>query len=122
MIFKLLPDNPVVAAPTATQSGPITEGDDVVLSCTADANPIPPDYITWERVGSTGSLSSCYNNGTSTLTLRSINREQAGSYRCRADNGVSPVVYSSPIQTIVHCKTDKHYDKNELDVWIQRQG
>ena len=81
----------------------------VVLSCTADANPMPPNFITWEKVGSTDFLPSVYSDASSTLTLRSITRDQAGPYRCRGDNGVPPVVYSSDINVIVHCKQMLEY-------------
>ncbi|XP_038062518.1 fibroblast growth factor receptor 3-like [Patiria miniata] len=92
---------PEFSEPSVTPSNHVEEGDDIILSCSADANPKPADFITWEKVESPGSLPSVYSNGTSTLLLSKINREQAGTYRCRGDNGVPPVVYSSPIVVIV---------------------
>ncbi|XP_038062499.1 uncharacterized protein LOC119732990 [Patiria miniata] len=91
---------PEFSEPSVTPSNHVEEGDDVILSCKADANPKPVDFITWEKVGSPGSLPSVYSDGSSTLTLSSISREQAGTYRCRGDNGVPPVVYSSLVEVI----------------------
>ncbi|XP_038062925.1 uncharacterized protein LOC119733421 [Patiria miniata] len=84
--------------------GQIIEGDDVILSCGADANPKPTNFIAWEKVGSPDSLPSFYRDGTSTLTLSNISREQAGTYRCSGDNGVPPVVYSNQVDVIVRYK------------------
>ncbi|XP_022108599.1 macrophage-stimulating protein receptor-like [Acanthaster planci] len=81
---------------------PVEEGDTVILSCSADANPKPTNFITWERVGSLVFLPSVYSEGASNLTLSSIRKEQAGSYRCRGNNGVPPVVHSSSVDVIVH--------------------
>ncbi|XP_038062517.1 uncharacterized protein LOC119733008 [Patiria miniata] len=92
---------PEFSAPPEITSRTFEEEDNVIFSCSADANPMPPDFITWERVESPGSLPSLYSNGTSTLLLINISREQAGTYRCRGDNGVPPVVYSSLVDVIV---------------------
>ncbi|XP_022108589.1 nephrin-like isoform X2 [Acanthaster planci] len=93
---------PDFSVPTAMPPGPVEEGNRVTLLCSADANPKPAGFITWERVGSLDSLPSVYNDGTSNLTLSSIRKEQAGSYRCRGNNGVPPVVHSSSVDVIVH--------------------
>ncbi|XP_022104065.1 hemicentin-1-like isoform X2 [Acanthaster planci] len=93
---------PYFSEPIATPLRPVDEGDDVILSCSAEANPMPPGFITWEKVGFPDSLSSVYAHGTSILTLRNISRDQAGPYRCRGNNGVPPVVYSSQINVAVH--------------------
>ncbi|XP_038062516.1 hemicentin-1-like [Patiria miniata] len=93
---------PFFSEPMVLTPGPVEEGDDVILSCSADANPMPADFITWEKVGSPDSLASVYSDGTSTLTLRSITKEQTGSYRCRGNNGIPPVVFSTPVDIIVH--------------------
>ncbi|XP_038064948.1 uncharacterized protein LOC119735322 [Patiria miniata] len=93
---------PEFSLPTLMPTGPIVKGGSIVLSCSAEANPQPPDFITWEKVGSPDSLTSVYTDGTSTLTLSSISRDQAGSYRCRGNNGVPPVVFSGSVDVIVH--------------------
>ncbi|XP_038065908.1 nephrin-like [Patiria miniata] len=93
---------PEFSLPTIMPTGPIVKGGSIVLSCSAEANPQPPDFITWEKVGSPDSLTSVYSDGTSTLTLSSINRDDAGPYRCRGNNGVPPVVFSGSVDVIVH--------------------
>ncbi|XP_022104107.1 synaptogenesis protein syg-2-like [Acanthaster planci] len=93
---------PYFSEPIATPLRPVDEGDNVILSCSAEANPMPSGFITWERVGFPDSLSSVHAHGTSILTLRNISKDQAGSYRCRGNNGVPPVVYSSQIDVAVH--------------------
>ncbi|XP_038062522.1 fibroblast growth factor receptor 2-like [Patiria miniata] len=95
---------PEFSEPSVIPSNHVEEGDDVILSCIVDANPKPADFITWEKVGSPGSLPSVYSNGTSTLLLSNISRERAGTYRCRGDNGVLPVAHSSLIHVIVRYK------------------
>ncbi|XP_038064817.1 hemicentin-2-like [Patiria miniata] len=97
-----VPYRPYFSEPTANPPGPLDEGAYVILSCSADANPMPADFITWERVGSPDSLPSVYSDGTSTLTLRNISRAQAGWYRCSGNNGVPPVAYSKKIGVAVH--------------------
>ena len=62
----------------------------------------------WEKQDSPGTvLSSVYNDGTSTLTLSDIQRDQAGSYRCKANNGIptsNSDVFSASVIVKVHCK------------------
>ncbi|XP_038066086.1 tyrosine-protein kinase Mer-like [Patiria miniata] len=90
---------------TQTPQTPVTEGSDVTLTCTVDANPRPSD-ITWKKQDSSEAFSSVYDDVTSTLTLSNIRREQAGYYTCTANNGVptdNPAdVVSSPITVNVH--------------------
>ncbi|XP_022108969.1 vascular endothelial growth factor receptor 2-like [Acanthaster planci] len=99
-----------------SQQGPISEGDDVILYCNADANPKPSNFITWEKVGSPDPLPSVYSDGTSTLTLFSISREQAGRYRCRGDNGVPPIAVSRLMDVILRLKP-----LPPVDVTIQKR-
>ncbi|XP_068733578.1 fibroblast growth factor receptor 4-like isoform X3 [Montipora capricornis] len=59
----------------------VTEGDDVNLNCTAEGN--PPPRTTWRRLS---------NDSVVAGNFTSISKEDAGGYRCTADNGVgSPV-------------------------------
>ncbi|XP_068686503.1 peroxidasin-like isoform X2 [Montipora foliosa] len=70
----------------------VTEGDDVILDCKADGNPTP--NITWTRRS---------DNVAVTMPMTSIRRQDAGGYRCTADNGVgSPA--TGDVFIIVHEK------------------
>ena len=79
----------------------ITEGGDAQLTCTADANPQPSDFVSWTRNGNT--VEDEYASGTSVVTLSSIDRTQAGRYVCEADNGVGTSDTRS-VDVTVHCK------------------
>ncbi|XP_022111385.1 tyrosine-protein kinase receptor TYRO3-like isoform X2 [Acanthaster planci] len=105
---------------TQSPNNPVTEGNNVILTCTVDANPMPGD-ITWEKQGSDRAFNSEYNAGTSTLTLSSITREQAGYYTCTANNGVptdnpGDDVVSSQLTVIVH------YEVNITNKEMTEQG
>ena len=82
----------IIVAPLITtqpQGGPVTEGDNVTLSCNASGNPVPT--ITWTRNGSLlNSSVPRISLGVESrkLTITSINRADSGEYRCEADNSV----------------------------------
>ncbi|XP_069497099.1 basal cell adhesion molecule isoform X2 [Ambystoma mexicanum] len=62
-------------------SGPVKEGDNVMLKCEADGSP-PPEY-TFFRVESDGEVE--IQSGTeSILTLENISKSQSGTFRCQA--------------------------------------
>ncbi|XP_038065701.1 tyrosine-protein kinase receptor TYRO3-like isoform X1 [Patiria miniata] len=97
---------PEFTSVTRSSDTPVTEGGNITLTCSVDANPRPSD-ITWKKRDSSEAFSSVYNDVTSTLTLSNIRREQAGYYMCRANNGVptsnpSDDVVSDPITAVVH--------------------
>ncbi|XP_022111556.1 synaptogenesis protein syg-2-like isoform X2 [Acanthaster planci] len=108
---------------TQSPNNPVTEGSNVILTCTVDANPMPGD-ITWEKQGSNRAYNSEYNAGTSTLTLSSITRERSGYYTCKANNEIptgNPAhmvndVVSSPLTVIVH------YEVNITNKGMTEQG
>ena len=82
----------IIVAPLITtqpQGGPVTEGDNVTLSCNASGNPVPS--ISWTRNGSL--LNSnvpriSFGAERRKLTITSINRADSGEYRCVADSSV----------------------------------
>ena len=66
-------------------------GEDGVLKCTVDANPIDDDMISWHRDGfdlGSGRVSTFTRNGTSYLTVHNATASDIGEFQCRADNGV----------------------------------
>ena len=60
---------------------PITEGSNTTLYCNATGNPVP--VVTW-IYQETGVIVS----STEELVFTSIDRSQAGSYKCHAFNGI----------------------------------
>ena len=80
----------IIVAPLITtqpQGGPVTEGDNVTLSCNASGNPVPT--ITWTRNGSVLTSSVVrisFGAESRELTITGINRADSGEYRCVANN------------------------------------
>ena len=80
----------IIVAPLITtqpQGGPVTEGDNVTLSCNASGNPVPS--ISWTRNGSLLNSSVpriSFGVESRKLTITSINRADSGEYRCVGDN------------------------------------
>ena len=80
----------IIVAPLITtqpQGGPVTEGDNVTLSCNASGIPVPT--ITWTRNGSVlNSSVARISLGAESreLTITNISRADSGDYRCVADN------------------------------------
>ena len=70
----------------------------ITLSCSADGNPTPT--VTWTRVFDNGSDSDLLSNVSSYEF--SNNRNNAGTYRCKADNGIGAV--NQTIRVTVNCK------------------
>ena len=85
----------IIVAPLITtqpQGGPVTEGDNVTLSCNASGNPVPT--ITWTRKGSvlTSSVPRIsFGAEFRELTIRIVNRTDRGEYRCVANNSFGNV-------------------------------
>ena len=80
----------IIVAPLITtqpQSGSVTEGDNVTLSCNASGNPLPA--ISWTRDGSlvsSGDQRISFEAGNRRLTITNVSRVDSGEYRCVADN------------------------------------
>lgn len=76
------------------------EGHDLQLFCFASGRPTPT--ITWVRVLSDGSESDVLHTND-TWDFLNISRTDAGTYRCKAENGVGNPV-SHTLRVIVKCK------------------
>lgn len=55
----------------------VAEGGNVTLKCLSEGN--PPPIMTWTRLS---------DNSVVTMPLTNIRKQDAGEYRCTADNGV----------------------------------
>ncbi|XP_072035575.1 uncharacterized protein [Amphiura filiformis] len=64
-----------------------TEGDEVTLSCVVKAMPQPDSFVQWVRDGNT--IGGVFDNeaGRLLLHIASVTKEDAGLYKCVADNG-----------------------------------
>ena len=79
----------------------VVEGDPVTiaLTCLADGNPAP--NITWTRVFDNESDSDVLFTGNPCVI--NSNRNNAGRYRCKADNGIGSAI-NQTIRVTVNCK------------------
>ena len=97
----------IIVAPVITtqpQVGPVTEGDNVTLSCNASGIPVPT--ITWTRNGSVliSSVPRISLGAESReLTITNISRADSGEYRCVANNSEGNVT-SNAATLDVKCK------------------
>ena len=97
----------ITVAPLITkqpQDGPVTEGDNVTLSCNASGDPLPT--ITWTRDGLL--LTSSFHRisfgaESRELTITSVNRADSGEYRCVANTSEGNVT-SNATTLDVQCK------------------
>ena len=78
----------LVSAPGVSLVSP---GEDGVLTCSVDANPITENTLSWHRDSfdwASSRVSVFSRNGTSYLTVHNVTKEDTGQFQCRADNGV----------------------------------
>ena len=71
----------------------------ISFDCSADGNPAPT--ITWTRVFNNGSDSDLLFTGNPYVI--SSNRNNAGRYRCKADNNIGSAI-NQTIRMAVSCK------------------
>ena len=89
---------------TQPQDGPVTEGDNVTLSCNASGDPL--STITWTRNGSVLNSSVpriSLGAKSRELTITNISRTDSGEYRCVANNSEGTNI-SHPATLDVKCK------------------
>ena len=95
----------------------ITTGDTVTvtlyasseITCEADANPKPDNFVTWIREGFDMSrFTKEYTEGKAVLKMPNVSLADAGLYTCQASNGIEPVA-KKDIQVVVHCKLHWSY-------------
>ena len=89
---------------TQPQDGPVTEGDNVTLSCNASGDPL--STITWTRNGSVLNSSVpriSLGAESRELTITNISRTDSGEYRCVANNSEGTNI-SQPATLDVKCK------------------
>ena len=79
----------------------VVEGDPatITLSCSADGNPTPK--VSWTRVLDNASDSDVPFTGNSYVINK--NRNNAGTYRCEADNGIGSAI-NQTIRVTIYCE------------------
>ena len=87
------------------------EADDVKLFCNSTGN--PRANIAWTFLN--GSNSRIIRTGE-TLVLSNVTRNQAGTYKCTATNGIM-VPATANVQVTINCK----YDISQLISWFIRR-
>ncbi len=77
------PDKPTISQdPSRIPSA----GENIMLTCGADAYPTPEDFITWYK--NDDKLEGIPVDNYSTLNLVSVTKEDSGVYRCEANNHI----------------------------------
>ncbi|XP_052891416.1 nephrin-like [Anopheles moucheti] len=68
----------------------VNPGEDAILNCTVDGNPLTPEHVRWERTGYDlkAKTTAAYANATGALVVKDAHREDVGNFRCIADNHV----------------------------------
>ena len=81
------------------------EGGTAFFECVADSNPVTPDMVTWTRTGYDMSAKTKQRSegSKSYLTVYELVREDTGTFKCIADNGIGePATRNAKL--IVKCK------------------
>ncbi|XP_072048951.1 nephrin-like [Amphiura filiformis] len=87
------PENVIL---TKSIGDPVQEGERLELSCTSGGKPSPNTFYWFQDD------MPLPNTNSSQLLLESINKEQAGIYKCEAENGVLENVQSNEVDVIVY--------------------
>ena len=81
----------------ANRTQDVEEGDDVLLHCDANGDPIP--LVTWKKDGQILQQS----NTTTSLVIANIELREAGNYVCTAENRVGSASRSILVR-VIRCK------------------
>ena len=73
----------------------------ITLNCSADGKPTPT--VNWTRVFDNGSDSDVLFTSREGLYVINNVRSNAGTYRCKADNGIGSAI-NQTIRVIVKCE------------------
>ena len=87
---------------------PKTEGESALLSCDVKARPQPTDFVKWQRdMSVVDGEAFDSSEGRLLYHIPEIGRDDAGLYRCVADNGFGSSV-SQELSLTVLCKLILH--------------
>lgn len=101
-------------------------GQDAVLECEVDANPIEGDIVKWSRpnfdmAGRTSLrlddlAPAVRNRAVSRLTVRAVTKADAGSFYCEANNGFGTAI-TSVVELLIKCEL-----RNNLSIILAVEG
>ena len=98
-------DAPVLVSVPSTVV--VAPGGEAVLDCTADANPLPADLVSWGRENfhfDSSRVTVTSGNGSSVLVIRNVTSEDAGQFLCRAHNDIGQVNATATLLVERECR------------------
>ena len=97
LLLKFFLEPPVITSPSTKST--YKEGTEVDVTCKATGKPTPT--VTWLREGSSKVYST--GEGSAALSFSSVSRNDAGQYRCKANN-TAGTDETGALSLAVHCK------------------
>lgn len=92
---------------TVSEGQSFVVGEEAVLMCQIDARPLSVEHIRWMRAGqydmSDERISISFENGTSYLRIKNVQRSDVGNFTCVADNQRGPAAQRN-VLLVVQCK------------------
>ena len=99
LLFLFIDPPTITAHP---QGATKTEGDNVILSCNADGNPLP--MVSWTKDGfsldASGNFRISFSGKNRTLTILNANKRDSGEYRCVGKNSLGSDTSSAAVLDI----------------------
>ena len=82
-------------------------GTTATLTCEADANPVKPSMVSWQRIGydlSSSRVTATSTDSTATLVVENVVKDDTGEFTCEVTNGIGTKA-TAAAHLIVKCKS-----------------